>query len=61
MQVSLYSCVDAVKKIVVTKATGVSRLTNKYHLTRELAGLKGLYIVMIKSRHKQMFSNSDTL
>ena len=41
------------------KRKGTSVLVAKYHLTLEDAGLKGLYIVMIRSRHRHMFNRSE--
>jgi len=38
---------------------GIVELNNKYHLTLEAAGLKGLFIVMIKSKQRHRLSNSE--
>lgn len=47
------------KKIALTKNRGNMKLKNMYHLTRWEAGLKGLYIVMIRSTHRQRLSSNE--
>jgi hypothetical protein len=41
------------------KINGTKKLKNMYHLTRCDAGLNGLYIVMIKSMHRQRLRSNE--
>jgi hypothetical protein len=47
------------KRIALTKNRGKMKLKNMYHFTRWEAGLKGLYIVMIRSTHRQRLSSNE--
>jgi len=56
MQLLFQSLLNKMKPM---KINGTKKLKNMYHLTRCDAGLNGLYIVMIRSMHRQRLRSNE--
>ena len=52
---------SVMNKKTPTKSKGKRELKHIYHLTRCDAGLNGLYIVIIKSTHRQRFKSNENV